>query len=50
MKSLCLMFLLSLIMATGFGQSVNDISIIPQPVSLEKKNGQFELNASTAIV
>jgi hexosaminidase len=44
------MFLLSLMGATGFGQLANDISIIPQPVSLEKKNGQFELNATTAII
>jgi hexosaminidase len=44
------MIVFSFIVIIGFSQSPNEISIIPQPVSLEKKNGQFELTGSTGIV
>lgn len=50
MKRLSVILLFVFNMVTGFCQSTNEISIIPQPVSVEKKNGQFELNAASAIV
>lgn len=49
MKVSCLIVLCSLLLNTSFGQST-EISLIPQPVSLEKKSGQFQLTASTGIV
>lgn len=50
MKRLSVILLFVFNMVTGFCQSTNEISIIPQPVSVEKKNGQFELSAASAIV
>ncbi len=50
MKRLSLMVLCSLVINCCFSQSPGEISLIPQPVSIEKRNGQFQLNASTGIV
>ncbi len=42
MKSICLAFLIC-INLSAFSQSSPGIALIPQPVSLEKQNGSFEL-------
>jgi len=49
MKSSLTFVVFLLMVGSGFAQAVNEISIIPQPVSVEKGNGRFELNASTGI-
>lgn len=50
MKSRSLLVLFSLTINCCFSQSTGQISLIPQPVSIEKMNGQFQLSSSTAIV
>lgn len=50
MKRFLLVLSFAFLIHFGFGQSTGEISLIPQPVSIEKKNGQFQLNGSTAIV
>ncbi len=50
MKSFSLILLLSFAVHFVSGQAAGDISLIPQPVSIEKRNGQFQLSASTGIV
>ena len=50
MKSLSLMVSFLLVINCSFSQSPGEISLIPQPVSVEKRNGQFQLSASTGIV
>ena len=50
MKSFSLVVLLSLIINSCFSQSPGEISLIPEPVSLEKMNGQFQLSSSTGII
>ena len=42
MKIICLAFLICINMS-AFSQSSQEIALIPQPVSLEKQNGSFEL-------
>ncbi len=42
MKKICLAYLIC-ISLSAFPQSSTDIALIPQPVSLEKQNGSFEL-------
>ena len=48
MKKITVCFLLFLSIAAGAQQSP-EIAIIPQPVSLEKKGGSFELNSFSII-
>jgi hexosaminidase len=50
MKSISLLFSCCLFVVTGFAQTVTDIAIIPQPVSLEKKSGRYLLNSQTHII
>lgn len=50
MKSFSLIFLFSFVIHFVSGQAAGEISLIPQPVSIEKRTGQFQLNASTGIV
>ena len=50
MKSRSLVVLFSLFISCCFSQSTGEISLIPQPVSIEKMNGQFQLSPSTVIV
>ena len=50
MKCRSLVVLFSLFISCCFSQSTGEISLIPQPVSIEKMNGQFQLSPSTAIV
>jgi hexosaminidase len=50
MKSFSLVVLLSFVIHFVSGQTAVEISLIPQPVSIEKRNGQFQLSASTGIV
>ena len=50
MKSFSLVVLLSFVIHFVSGQTVVETSLIPQPVSIEKRNGQFVLSASTGIV
>src|SRR5688572_14066880 len=50
MKSFSLIVLLSFVVHIVSGQTTSEISIIPQPVSVEKRNGQFQLSASTGII
>lgn len=50
MKSLSLMVSFLLVINCSFSQSPGEISLIPQPVSIEKRSGQFQLSASTGIV
>ena len=50
MKRFSLMILLSFFIVCAFSQAGSEISLIPQPVSLEKRTGQFQLSASTGIV
>ena len=49
MKVSCLIVLCSLFFLSSSGQT-SEIAIIPQPVSLEKKSGQFQLTGSTGII
>ena len=49
MKSFFLIAFLSSIIVFTYGQSV-EVSLIPEPVSIEKKSGQFQLSNSTGIV
>lgn len=44
------LFLVLSMSTVVFSQNSNEISIIPQPVSLEKRSGQFQLTNATAIV
>lgn len=46
------LLVLSLLVATlgSKAQSASEIALIPQPVSVEKKNGHFQLSQSTSIV
>lgn len=48
----CFFVSILFLFVTGFiySQSAGEISLIPQPVSVEKKGGQFQLSASTGIV
>ena len=50
MKSFSLIALCSLVVNSLFSQSPGEISLVPQPVSIEKINGQFQLGSSTAII
>ena len=50
MKNFLLVVLLSFFVTIVSGQTTGEISIIPQPVSVEKRNGQFQLSAATGIV
>ncbi|THU40080.1 beta-N-acetylhexosaminidase [Niastella caeni] len=50
MKSLSLFFICFWMVTTAVSQSATEISIIPQPVSLEKKSARFVLNNQTKIV
>ncbi|MBC7828574.1 MAG: family 20 glycosylhydrolase [Chitinophagaceae bacterium] len=50
MKTFYLIALFLLFIGPVFSQSGNEILLIPQPVSVEKKSGQFQLSASTGIV
>ncbi|MGZ5134143.1 MAG: beta-N-acetylhexosaminidase, partial [Flavitalea sp.] len=50
MKSFSLIVLFSFCMVCAFSQSGSELALIPQPVSVEKRNGQFQLGASTGIV
>jgi hexosaminidase len=49
MKQICLLLTSLLIGTMVIAQTANDIAIIPQPVSLEKKNARFVLSAQTKI-
>jgi hexosaminidase len=44
MKRSFLLLLSVFLFVAGFGQTAPDIALIPQPVSVEKKGGNFELN------
>lgn len=50
MKTLFLIVLSFILVVPCFAQSTNEISLIPQPVSVEKRNGNFDLDASTVLV
>jgi hexosaminidase len=51
MKSFALIVvLISCLFTSVFSQPATEISVIPQPVSVEKRSGQFQLNSSTGIV
>jgi hexosaminidase len=50
MKSICLLLTSFLIGTMVIAQTANDIAIIPQPVSLEKKSARFVLNNQTKVV
>lgn len=50
MKNFLLVVLLSFFVTIVSGQTTGELSIIPQPVSVEKRNGQFQLSAATGIV
>ena len=50
MKSISLFVLFSFFIVSVNSQSGREISIIPQPVSVEKRSGQFQVSASTGIV
>jgi hexosaminidase len=49
MKQISLLLTSFLIGSVVVAQTANDIAIIPQPVSLEKTNGRFLLNAQTKV-
>lgn len=49
MKSLCLLLTSFLIGAMVVAQTATEISVIPQPVSLEKKSTRFVLNNQTRV-
>ncbi|WP_207513441.1 beta-N-acetylhexosaminidase [Longitalea luteola] len=49
MKQISLLFASFWMIASAVSQTTQEISIIPQPVSLEKKNTRFVLNAQTKI-
>jgi len=50
MKIYFLIALFSIVIESSFGQSAYNISLIPQPVSLEKRSGHFQLNTEAGIV
>ncbi|HEX6431242.1 MAG TPA: beta-N-acetylhexosaminidase, partial [Niastella sp.] len=50
MKKICLLLTSFLIGTLVIAQTANDIAIIPQPVSLEKKTTRFVLNNQTKVV
>lgn len=49
MKRSFLLLLSVFLFVAGFGQTAPDIALIPQPVSVEKKGGNFELNSFSII-
>jgi len=50
MKSISLFFISCLLFVMGVAQTTTDIAIIPQPVSLEKKNARFIINSQTRLI
>jgi hexosaminidase len=49
MRKVLFMFVCLFFISHSFGQAVNDISLIPQPVSMKRMDGNFTLPASLAI-